>query len=224
MTEVTKPPRVVGLAGATLMSVNSMIGAGIFAAPAVLYAAAGDFSPWVFLIFGLLQACTVLVSARLASMFESSGGPQLYVQAAFGPGAGFLTGWLMVIAMASGRAAVLYVLVSYLAVFFPALEAPAAKQMAVLAILIGLAALSMTGMRAAIGGLAIGTVLKLTPILVLCVAAFASGGVAMTFEPPDLGSIGSVAVMTYLAFNGTANAANTAGEIKDPGARCRWPC
>ena len=216
MTEVTKPPRVVGLAGATLMSVNSMIGAGIFAAPAVVYAATGSFSPWVFLIFGLFQASTVLVAARLATMFESSGGPQLYVQAAFGPGAGFLTGWLMVIAMASGRAAVLYVLVSYLAVFFPALESAVAKQLAVLVILAGLAALSMTGMRAAIGGLAIGTVLKLTPILVLCVAAFASGGIAVTFEPPDLGSIGSVAVMTYFAFNGTANAANTAGEIKDP--------
>lgn len=216
MIDETKPPRVVGLAGATLISVNSMIGAGIFAVPAVLYAATGSFSPWMFLIFGLFQACTVLVAARLATMFEASGGPQLYVQTAFGPGAGFLMGWLMVIAMAAGRAAVLYVLVSYLAVFFPALDAPGAKQLAVLVILTGLAALSLTGMRNAIGGLAVGTVLKLTPILVLCVAAFASGGIAVTFEPPDLGNINSVAVMTYFAFNGTINSANSAGEIKDP--------
>lgn len=216
VTEVTKPPRVMGLAGATLMSVNSMIGAGIFAVPAVLYAATGSFSPWMFLIFGLFQACTVLVTARLASMFEASGGMQLYVQTAFGPGAGFLTGWLMVIAMAAGRAAVLFVLVSYLAVFFPALEAPQAKQLAVLVILAGLAALSLTGMRNAIGGLAIGTVLKLAPILVLCVAAFAAGGFAVTFVPPDLGNIGSVAVLTYFAFNGTASATTSAGEIRDP--------
>jgi amino acid transporter len=216
VTEVTEPPRVVGLAGAALMSINSMIGAGIFAVPAVLYAATGNFSPWMFLIFGLFQACTVLVAARLATMFEASGGMQLYVQTAFGPGAGFLTGWLMVLAMAAGRAAVLFVLVSYLAVFFPALEAPQAKQLAVLVLLAGLAALSLTGMRNAIGGLAIGTVLKLAPILVLCVAAFASGGLAVTFVPPDLGKISSVAVMTYFAFNGMVSATTSAGEIKDP--------
>ena len=119
MTETTALPRVVGAVGATLMSVNGMIGAGIFALPALLYAATGDFAPWMFLIFGLLYACNVLVAARLATMFRSSGGPQLYAQAAFGPLVGFQVGWLMVIAMAAGRAATLHVLVSYLAVFFP---------------------------------------------------------------------------------------------------------
>ena len=40
MDEMQKPPRVVGPVGATLMSVNGMIGAGIFALPALLYAEA----------------------------------------------------------------------------------------------------------------------------------------------------------------------------------------
>ena len=39
-----KPPRVVGKLGATLMSVNGMIGAGIFALPAFLYAEVGNFA------------------------------------------------------------------------------------------------------------------------------------------------------------------------------------
>src|SRR5210317_2493950 len=119
MEEASKPPRVVGKLGATLMSVNGMIGAGIFALPALLYAEVGDFAPWMFLIFGILFAAGILISARLSNMFRSSGGPQLWAQAAFGPFIGFQVGWIMVLTMAAGRAATLYVLVSYLAVIFP---------------------------------------------------------------------------------------------------------
>ena len=216
MTEITKPPRVVGLAGATLMSVNSMIGSGIFALPALLYAQTGDFAPWTILIFGFFQTCTVLVGARLATMFESSGGAQLYVQAAFGPRAGFLMGLIIILGIAAGRAAGLYVLVSYLAVFFPALDGAIAQQLSVLALLIGLGGLAITGMRKAIDGLVVGTVLKLTPIFVLCVVAFASKGIALHFEPPSFGKIGSVALLVYFAFSGTAAATYSAGEIRDP--------
>ncbi len=45
MTDATEPPRTVGTLGATLMSVNGLIGAAIFALPALLYAAALQLSP-----------------------------------------------------------------------------------------------------------------------------------------------------------------------------------
>ena len=85
MEETSKPPRVVGKLGATLMSVNGMIGAGIFALPAILYVEVGNFAPWMFLIFGILFAAGILISARLSNMFRSSGGAQLWAQVAFGP-------------------------------------------------------------------------------------------------------------------------------------------
>ncbi|KEO85487.1 hypothetical protein EH30_13270 [Erythrobacter sp. JL475] len=78
MTETNKPPRVVGPLGATLMSINGMIGAGIFALPALLYAEVGNFAPWMFLIFGLLFSASIFISARLSNMFRASGGPQLW--------------------------------------------------------------------------------------------------------------------------------------------------
>jgi amino acid transporter len=56
MTEVTKPPRVVGTLGASLMSINGMIGAGIFALPALLYDKAGHFAP----VFAFLAEVTAL--------------------------------------------------------------------------------------------------------------------------------------------------------------------
>ncbi len=215
-TVVASPPRVVGGFGAALISVNSMIGAGIFALPALLYAQAGNFAPWMFLIFGLCYICTVLVVARLTTMFDASGGPQLYAQAAFGPLVGFLVGWLLVIGAASARAATMYVLVSYLAILFPALDRPLARQVSVLLLIAALSGLTLSGMRNAIGGMVVGTVIKLTPILVLCLVAFAQGGIAVSFKPPSLDSFGSVTLLVYFAFSGAANPAATAGEIKDP--------
>ena len=216
MEEASKPPRVVGKLGATLMSVNGMIGAGIFALPALLYAEVGNFAPWMFLIFGILFAAGILISARLSNMFRSSGGPQLWAQAAFGPFVGFQVGWIMVLSMAAGRAATLYVLVSYLSVIFPVFLDSAWRIAALATLVLAMTWLTISGMKKSVGGLAIGTVLKVTPILLLCLLAFASGGIATEFELPRFGAFESVALLVYFAFSGANSSAYSAGEFKNP--------
>lgn len=216
MEEASKPPRVVGKLGATLMSVNGMIGAGIFALPAILYAEVGNFAPWMFLIFGTLYATGILISARLSNMFRSSGGPQLWAQVAFGPFVGFQVGWIMVLAMAAGRAATLYVLVSYLAVIFPVFLDSVWRVAALAFLLLAMTWLTIWGMKKSVGGLAIGTVLKVTPILLLCLLAFASGGIATEFTLPRFGAFESVALLVYFAYSGANSSAYSAGELKNP--------
>lgn len=216
MEERPKPPRVVGKLGATLMSVNGMIGAGIFALPALLYAEVGNFAPWMFLIFGILFAAGMLISARLSNMFRSSGGPQLWTQAAFGPFVGFQVGWVMVLAMAAGRAATLYVLVSYLAVIFPVFLDTVWRVGALGFLVLAMTWITISGMKNSIGGLAVGTVLKVSPILLLCLLAFASGGIATEFTLPRLGAFESVALLVYFAFSGANSSAYSAGEFKNP--------
>lgn len=216
MEEASKPPRVVGKLGATLMSVNGMIGAGIFALPALLYAEVGNFAPWMFLIFGILFAAGILISARLSNMFRSSGGPQLWAQVAFGPFVGFQVGWIMVLSMAAGRAATLYVLVSYLSVIFPVFLDSAWRIAALATLVLAMTWLTISGMKKSVGGLAIGTVLKVTPILLLCLLAFASGGIATEFELPRFGAFESVALLVYFAFSGANSSAYSAGEFKNP--------
>lgn len=216
MEEVSRPPRVVGKLGATLMSVNGMIGAGIFAVPALLYAEVGNFAPWMFLIFGILFAAGILISARLSNMFRSSGGPQLWAQVALGPFIGFQVGWILVLAMAAGRAATLYVLVSYLAVIFPVFLDPAGRVAALAFLLLVMTWLTISGMKKSVGGLAIGTVLKVTPILLLCLVAFVSGGIATEFALPRFGAFESVALLVYFAYSGANSSAYSAGEFKNP--------
>ncbi len=212
----SKPPRVVGKLGATLMSVNGMIGAGIFALPALLYAEVGNFAPWMFLIFGTLFAAGILISARLSNMFRDSGGPQLWAQAAFGPFVGFQVGWILVVAMAAGRAATLYVLVSYLAVIFPVFLDPAWRAAALATLLVAVTLLTISGMRKCVGGLVVGTIFKLAPIVLLCAVAFASGGIATEFALPQFGAFESVALLVYFAFSGANSSSYSAGELKNP--------
>ncbi len=216
MHDDKSPPRVVGPYGATLMSINGMIGAGIFAVPALLYSEVGNFAPWMFLIFGLLYACGTLIVARLCNMFRSSGGPQLWIQAAFGPFAGFLIGFWLVLGMSAGRAATLYVLVSYMAVIFPALGEPGAQVLSLFFLLVALTGIVISGMKNSVGSVAVGTLLKLAPILLLCVLAYASGGIATQFNLPRFGQFESVALLVYFAFSGAEVGAYSAGELKRP--------
>jgi len=210
------PPRVVGKIGATLMSVNGMIGAGIFALPALLYAEAGNFAPWMFLIFGLLYSAKIFISARLSNMFRASGGLQLWTQVALGPFAGFQAGWITVLGLAAGRAATMVALVAYLAVLFPVFADPVWRVVALALLLVTLTAVTLSGMKSSIGGLALGTFLKVTPILLLCAVALASGGIATDFVLPEFGAFESVALLVYFAFSGAESASFSAGELKNP--------
>ncbi|MEE8495734.1 MAG: hypothetical protein V3S21_04580, partial [Xanthomonadales bacterium] len=61
--------REIGKLGFSAIVLNGMIGAGIFALPAVAAAKTGLFSPWMFVICGLLIMTVVLSMARAASFF-----------------------------------------------------------------------------------------------------------------------------------------------------------
>ncbi len=198
------------------MNVNGMIGAGIFAMPAILYSTLGSFAPWMILLVGMMVGCSTLVIAQLASMFRQSGGPQLYAQAAFGDGPGFQIGWLLLCAVIASRAANSHVLVTYLAAIFPFFNDPLVHTLTVL-VLIGLLTwINVAGMKAAVSGLFAGTVLKLVPILLVCIVGYAQAGIVTEFKMPTLGAVEGTALLVYYAFSGGFANSYAAGEIKNP--------
>ena len=66
--------REIGKLGFSAIVLNGTIGAGIFALPAVAASKTGLFSPWMFVICGLLIMTVVLSMARAASFFSDTGG------------------------------------------------------------------------------------------------------------------------------------------------------
>ncbi len=210
------PPRVVGPLGAALLPINGMVGSGIFAIPALVYAGVGDFAPWMFVLVGALFYPIISCFAQLASRFEQSGGPQLYSQAAFGPFLGFQAGWTRYASSAASAAANLHVMVSYLAALFPALDGQVARPVTVLAILWTIMLINYSGMRRAVGALAGVSVLKFVPILVLIGVAFAVSPPEFRFALPEFGATESVLLLVFYTFMGFEGLVMAAGEVKSP--------
>ena len=211
-----KPPRVVGLLGATVINLNAVVGSGIFALPALLFAAAGTFSPIAILIFACFYASIMAVIAKLSTVFRQSGGSQLYAEHAFGKVVGFQAGWFGLAANMAGSAANFHVLLSYLASIFPVFGDPVLRLASIAALIVMFTAISISGTLRAVRAIELGTVLKLAPILLLCLVGFAQNGVPTDVTLPVFSEVESIALLLAFAFSGADMATVAAGETKEP--------
>ncbi|WP_421990551.1 APC family permease [Qipengyuania sp.] len=210
------PPRTVGFWGTSLFPLNGMIGAGIFALPAVLVAAVGNFAPWMMLVGGVLFLPLALCYAWMASRFEHSGGSVLYGEAAFGRFVGFQAGWARYASAIVTAAANMHVMIAYLAALFPVLSDPTVAPIAV-AVGIGLiTAINLYGMRASVGTLGIMTAIKLVPLGLLVVSAFFAGRETGEIVLPQFSQVETVILLTFYAFIGFEGVVEAAGEFKNP--------
>ena len=117
--------RQLGIVSATALVVSNMIGTGIFAFTGYL---AGDLgSPSLILLTWITGALCALAGAfcysELGINFPSSGGEYVYLNRAFGPTWGFMTGWVSLVAGFSAPiAASALAFADYVGYFFPALK------------------------------------------------------------------------------------------------------
>ena len=216
MSSYATPKRTVGFWGTTLFPLNGMIGAGIFALPAVLSASVGSFAPWMMLFGGLLFMPLALCYAWLAARFDHSGGPILYGQEAFGHFVGFQAGWGRYASAIVTSAANTHVMVTYLAAILPVLDGPLATPVAVGAILALTGIINLVGMRGAVGALGIMTAIKLIPLVALVISALFAGTEAIGFELPEFSGVETVILLTFYAFMGFETAVEPAGELRNP--------
>lgn len=209
--------RDIGFAGSAFLSFNGVVGAGIFALPALLYAQFGAFSPWVFPLFGLLVLAVALPFARTAGHFGVSGGPVVYA-GMWGPAAAFQAGWIYYVARVTALAANSNVLVAYLAAFLPGLGEGAGRAATILAVVGLLTAINIVGVRRAVRLLDGLTLLKAAPLLGMALLGLVLAGGAI--EPPaglpPLGELEAAALLVLYAFVGFENSVVPAGETADP--------
>jgi amino acid transporter len=209
------PPRAIGLAGAILINLNAVIGSGIFALPALILAGVGTIAPLVVLAFAALVLPVMLVLGKLSTGFDQSGGPQLYVESAFGPLAGFLAGWGLLGQNLAARAANFLVLVAYLAALFPVFDDPTVRALTVSGLIACFTTLSLVGTRASVGGLWLGTLFKLGPILLVCMAGLWANGVPSNVSLPVFSDVETIALLLAYAYSGGHLVTVAAGEVAD---------
>ena len=115
--------RRLGPLDAAAIIVSNVIGGGILFTPpqvAALVPHAGLFL-LVWVAGGALAFAGAMAYAELATARPKAGGEYVYLNAAFGPSAAFLTGWTSFVAGFSGAIATsAVVLVFYLGRFLPA--------------------------------------------------------------------------------------------------------
>jgi amino acid transporter len=210
--------RDIGQLGFAAIALNGVIGAGIFALPAVAAAKSGAFSPWLFLICAVLIMTVVLSFARAASFFRDTGGPIQYAGMAFGPFAGFQTGWLVYIGRLSAIGANISLLVTYAGWFWEPLGSGMGHHIGVALTFILLATFNAIGVRQSMTVVFIFSALKLVPLFLLILLGLPhiQADIILQAELPVSGTLGETILILLYAFVGFESAVVPAGEARNP--------
>ncbi|HEX6810136.1 MAG TPA: APC family permease [Planctomycetota bacterium] len=195
------------------LAINGMVGAGIFGLPGKAFALTGAFSPFLFVLGGLLMTALMATFAQLASWFSGTGGPVAYVTAAFGPFAGFQTGWCLY----TGRVVSLAANTNLLATYAGAGDG-VLRVVVIAVVTLGFGALNVHGVRTGAQSLLALTLVKFAPLLLFALAglAFVSPEPFATLQMPALGEFGPALLLVFYAFIGFEGALVPAGEARDP--------
>ncbi|HLE97370.1 MAG TPA: amino acid permease [Candidatus Thermoplasmatota archaeon] len=233
MTEEPSLKRTLGTPEAVSIIVGSIIGSGIFVLPAVIAGIVG--SPG--LVMAVWAACGVLAVfggltvAELGGMFPKAGGQAVFLREAWGERVAFLYGWAFFWVIQTGIIAAVAIVFSRFLAYFLGLQgvamAPFAVQLVAVAVIVLLTAINWVGVR--YGGIVsnVFTSAKLVAILaVVAVGFFVARGAGSILAPmlpaaaPEGGYVaafGLALVSALFAYDGFNQAAQVAGEVKDPG-------
>jgi APA family basic amino acid/polyamine antiporter len=200
------------------ITINAVIGAGIFGLPGKLYALVGPYSLLACVVCAIFVSLVVLCFAEVGSRFRDTGGPYLYARATFGPAVGFQVGWLMWLARVSAFAANSNLLLSYLGGFGAPVQEGLGRSLFITVLVVCLASINVLGIRnAAIVNHAF-TIGKLAPIAIfVAVGLFAIVPSRLALGPlPSPASFSTAVLLLVYALTGFEMAAVPGGEMREP--------
>ena len=209
--------RVIGPWGLAAGIVNVTVGGGIFRLPSGVAAEVGAGAPLAYLACTIAMGLIVLCFADAGSRVSMTGGPYAYVETAFGPFVGFVSGVLLWVGITLAVSAVSSFFADSLVALVPALGVTG-RAIAITVVLVVLAAANVRGVRGVTRFNAAATVAKLLPLVLLIVA----GLVTMRWSnlvwtaPPSAAAVSRASVLLVFAFLGVESALVPSGEVDDP--------
>src|SRR2546423_10807465 len=200
------------------VTINGIIGAGIFGLPSKVYALIGSYSLIAFVACGLVVMLIILCFAEVGSRFNETGGPYLYAREAFGPTVAFEVGWLIWLARLTAFAANCNLMVSYLSFFWAPANSGFTRALIIIGVVVVLTALNILGVRQAAIASNLFTIGKLVPMLIFIAIGlfFLSPHAFALGARPSTGAFSQSVLLLLYAFTGFEMAAIPAGEIRDP--------
>jgi APA family basic amino acid/polyamine antiporter len=217
MSDEQKLIRAVGFKEIVSLTINSIIGAGIFALPATAAKLLGLASPIAFLLAGILALIVVLCFAELGGRYDRTGGAYLYVTEAFGAGVfAFVIGWMYFLARLTSVAALSNAMMDFVTYLSP-VNSPVRELLILLTIfLIGIA--NYIGVRFSSRLMNAFTAAKLIPLFLFIFVGicFVNWKVFSGIHFPELRPLSQTLLVAIFVFSGFEIIGVPAGEIVNP--------
>lgn len=232
--------RGIGLSGAILFVIGSVIGSGIFLTTGTMIQELPSttlvLSAWT--AGGLLAMAGGLTYAEMGSMFPRSGGLYVFLSEAYGPVWGFLFGWACLLVILTGSVATVAVgFAEYFSYFFPALGTDrvlttfampwgpwsiSAGQLVAAGSIAVITAINYVGVRSGNRANAVLTAAKVAGLVALPLMAVVYARVTPALTPVvpsdvlrPLASFGIIMIAVMWTYEGWYYVAFAGGEIKD---------
>jgi basic amino acid/polyamine antiporter, APA family len=212
--------RAIGRWSMVALTLNSILGSGVFGLPAVLAGLLGNLSPLAVLLAGCGMAVIIACYAEVASQFSATGGTYLFVRHAFGALAGLEVAWLNLLSRLTACAASVNLFIAYLAQFWPQVSQPLPRLLIISAFIGTLAAINVRGVGA---GVRLGNPAVVAKLAVLA-GVCAAGVLYLTHHPavrlhpvsPTSGDWLTAMLLLMFAYGGFETALSPMGEARDP--------
>ncbi len=209
----------MGFWSVSSLVIGSQIGSGIFLLPASLGAfGAIGLTSWLITATGAILLA--LVFARLCTRFAKTGGPHVYVEAAFGKTAAFYCAWTYWVISWVSTTAVLIAIVGYLTPVLGKMTSIATITVEI--VVLGLIMwINVLGVRRAGQVEFVFALLKILPLLIVPVAGlwFLNTSHFTPFNPTEyttLGALNAAALFTLWGFIGVESATTPADSVDNP--------
>ncbi|GAA4857282.1 APC family permease [Luteimonas vadosa] len=200
------------------LSINDVVGSGIYLLPAAVAALLGGGGVWAILLAGAAVGLLVLCYAQAASYFDQPGGSYLYAREAFGPFVGFEIGWMTWLTRVTVAASLSKGLAQAVAYLWPPAAEGWGNHLVVVGSLALLTWINLIGVRAAARTAVVLVVAKLLPLLFFVVVGvfFVDWSRGLAVEAPPMDNLGEGALLLLFAYAGFENTPAAAGEYRNP--------
>ena len=211
--------RVVSRAEVLALSLNDVVGSGVYLLPAAAAAAlAGAASLWGVALAGLAVLLIVLCFAEAASRFDEPGGAYVYAREAWGDLVGLEVGWMTYLTRVATLASLSAGFAQALSWAWPAAGSGAVRAAVIAVPLLVLTAINVAGVKPGARTSSLLLVVKLVPLAVFVVAGLfaVDRSRVVAAARVDPAGLGEVALLLLFAYAGFENTAAPAGEYRDP--------
>ncbi len=211
--------RELGVLGATLMGLGSIVGTGVFVSIGIAAGIAGPAVILAVVIGAIVATCNGLNSAQLAANHAVSGGSYEYGYHYLTPWLGFTAGWMFLLAKTASAATAALGFAGYL-LNITGLSSTWAVPTALLAVVV-LTLIVLNGIRrsnTANSVIVSVTLLSLGFFILVCIPRAATVGAdnLTPFFTGDMGTVLHASALMFVAYTGYGRIATMGEEAREP--------